>query len=76
MHTNSQYGLAIKASGGLVGDLCKFCGGSCFVTREKYAKFDSILLDENDCPRCNGSGLTGKMEIYANIARTPVLYLP
>ncbi len=44
---------------GLVGDLCAYCGGSCFVTQAEAEAYDPDDIDQVECPRCNGSGQTG-----------------
>jgi len=44
---------------GLVGDLCIYCGGSCFVSTEEAENYDKNDIDEVPCPRCGGRGQTG-----------------
>ncbi|MBN2160252.1 MAG: HNH endonuclease [Spirochaetes bacterium] len=44
---------------GLVGDICSYCGGSCFISQEKADAYDPDDLDEVECPHCNGRGQTG-----------------
>ena len=49
---------------GLVGDYCAYCGGSCFVSKEKAETYDPDAIDEVDCPRCGGTGQTGLVGDY------------
>lgn len=44
---------------GLVGTLCGYCQGSCFVSTAKAEAYDPEDLDEVECPRCSGRGQTG-----------------
>lgn len=44
---------------GLVGDLCKYCGGSCVVLKKKAEDYDENEIDEVDCPRCCDRGQIG-----------------
>ena len=44
---------------GLVGDLCVYCKGSCYVSTEMAENYDEDDIDEVECPRCGGSGQTG-----------------
>lgn len=44
---------------GLVGTLCSFCGGSCFVSNATAESYDPSDIDEENCPRCGGRGQTG-----------------
>jgi DnaJ-class molecular chaperone len=44
---------------GLVGDFCRYCRGSCFVSHAKRDAYDPDGIDEVPCPRCNGRGTTG-----------------
>jgi hypothetical protein len=46
---------------GLSGQLCAYCGGSCFVGSDKAEAYDGDEIDEVDCPRCGGSGQTGRV---------------
>lgn len=44
---------------GLVGDFCRYCKGSCFVSSAKAKAYDPGEIDEVECPRCHGRGTTG-----------------
>ncbi len=44
---------------GLVGDLCPYCGGSCFVETEKADSFNLEDVELAECPHCCGRGQTG-----------------
>ncbi|HZR73455.1 hypothetical protein [Bradyrhizobium sp.] len=44
---------------GLVGDFCRYCRGSCFVSTAKADAYDPDDIDEIECPRCHGRGTTG-----------------
>jgi DnaJ-class molecular chaperone len=44
---------------GLVGDLCVYCKGSCFVTSERAEAYDPDDIDQVECPRCGGRGMIG-----------------
>jgi hypothetical protein len=44
---------------GLVGDLCVYCKGSCFVSSEKAEAYDPNDIDQVECPRCGGRGMIG-----------------
>jgi hypothetical protein len=44
---------------GLVGDLCAYCKGSCFVSSEKAEAYDPDDIDQVECPRCGGRGMIG-----------------
>lgn len=44
---------------GLVGDFCRFCEGSCFVSHEAAAEYDPDEIDEMACPHCGGKGTKG-----------------
>lgn len=44
---------------GLVGDLCAYCKGSCFVSSEKAEEYDPADIDQVECPRCAGRGTVG-----------------
>jgi DnaJ-class molecular chaperone len=44
---------------GLVGDLCSYCKGSCYVSEDDANRYDPVELDEVECPRCAGRGQTG-----------------
>ena len=44
---------------GLVGDFCRYCKGSCFVSSAKAKAYDPNEIDEVECPRCHGRGTTG-----------------
>lgn len=48
-----------RGSVGLVGHLCPYCGGSCFVTTNEVAEYDRSAIDEHECPSCSGRGQTG-----------------
>ncbi|MGG0236548.1 HNH endonuclease [Bacillus tropicus] len=48
-----------KGMTGLVGDLCAYCKGSCFVSNQAANDYDEAEIDEVDCPRCYGTGTTG-----------------
>ncbi|MFE0296245.1 HNH endonuclease [Priestia megaterium] len=48
-----------KGTTGLVGDLCAYCKGSCYISVEKAEEYDETKIDEVDCPRCYGIGMTG-----------------
>jgi hypothetical protein len=47
---------------GLMGDLCAYCKGSCFVSHAQADAYDPEAIDEVDCPRCAGRGQTGLMD--------------
>jgi hypothetical protein len=44
---------------GLVGHLCAYCRGACFVSSDEVERYDRSEIDEHDCPRCGGRGQTG-----------------
>jgi hypothetical protein len=44
---------------GVVGDLCAYCGGSCYVSSAEAEEYDPDDIDEVKCPRCHGRGQTG-----------------
>ena len=44
---------------GLIGDLCSYCGGSCYVSNEEAVGYAPEDLEETNCPHCNGRGTTG-----------------
>ena len=44
---------------GLLGDLCVFCKGSCYVSQEKSDAYEAEDIDEVNCPHCDGRGETG-----------------
>jgi hypothetical protein len=44
---------------GLVGHLCAYCRGACFVTKTGVEEYDRSAIDEHDCPHCQGTGQTG-----------------
>ncbi|WHY01093.1 HNH endonuclease [Neobacillus sp. DY30] len=48
-----------KGTTGLIGDLCTYCKGSCFVSKQEADEYDDAEIDEVDCPRCCGAGTTG-----------------
>jgi Zn-finger nucleic acid-binding protein len=48
-----------KGTIGLIGDLCVYCKGSCFVSKQMAEEYDETEIDEADCPRCHGVGTTG-----------------
>ena len=48
-----------RGTTGLVGHLCSFCKGSCFVTKSEAESYDRDDIDEHDCPHCGGRGQTG-----------------
>ena len=46
---------------GLVGDFCRYCKGSCFVSSAKAKAYGPGEIDEVECPRCHGRGTTGRV---------------
>jgi hypothetical protein len=44
---------------GLVGDLCAYCKGSCFVSSEEAEAYNPDDIDQVECPRCAGRGMVG-----------------
>ena len=46
---------------GLMGRLCKYCGGDQYVSAAKVRKYDRDAIDEETCPHCDGRGTTGLM---------------
>jgi DnaJ-class molecular chaperone len=44
---------------GLVGDLCVYCKGACFVSSEEADAYDPDDIDQVECPRCGGRGMIG-----------------
>lgn len=46
---------------GLVGDLCAYCEGRCYLPQADVDAYDPARVDEVDCPHCGGRGQTGKV---------------
>jgi DnaJ-class molecular chaperone len=44
---------------GLVGDLCVYCRGDCFVSSEEAENYNPDDIDQVACPRCAGRGTIG-----------------
>jgi DnaJ-class molecular chaperone len=53
-----------RGTTGLVGDFCRYCRASQFVTLDKK-KYKPENIDEVDCPHCNGAGVRGRGEYCA-----------
>jgi hypothetical protein len=54
---------------GLVGDFCRYCRGSCFVSTAKAKAYDPDEIDEVECPRCYGRGTTGLVSDFCAYCR-------
>ena len=54
---------------GLVGDLCAYCHGDCFVSTDEAADYDPEAIDQADCPRCEGRGMIGLAGSYCPFCR-------
>ncbi|ULO04824.1 hypothetical protein H1230_16895 [Paenibacillus sp. 19GGS1-52] len=48
-----------RGTTGLVGDICRYCEGSCYVSEKSAKEYNPTLIDEVDCPHCHGKGTTG-----------------
>jgi DnaJ-class molecular chaperone len=54
---------------GLVGDLCVYCKGECFVSSEEAEEYDLEEIDQVECPRCGGRGTVGWAGAYCPFCR-------
>lgn len=54
---------------GLVGDFCRYCKGSCVVSKAKRNAYDPDDIDETECPHCNGRGTTGLVSDLCSYCR-------
>jgi len=54
---------------GLIGDLCVYCKGDCFVSSEEAEEYDPNEIDQVECPRCRGRGTVGWAGAYCPFCR-------